>query len=217
MKAKLFLAGMMVALVAVVLALQQQTTPPDPKPEKPPEMPAKACLKPGRIATVQTSRGIFKFVLYEVDMPVTCKNFADLVGKGFYNKGLKFHRVEPYVVQTGDPKGDGTGGSGKKIKLEIKTGLGYDVPYMVGMARTDDVNSATSQFFINRIAVAEWTFRYAAFGRVFEGQKVINQLKKGDLLKGITLSTPTPKELEVISHLKQPPGPPPAAPSGHTH
>lgn len=204
MKAKLFLVGMVIALIGVVLSLHRLTNPPPPKeePTPPPKSEARACLDPGRVAIVKTSKGEFKFVLYEKDMPVTCKNFIGLASKDFYS-GLKFHRVEHWVVQTGDPKGDGTGGSGKTIELETKPGLGFADTYMVGMARKgDDPNSATSQFFVNKLSVPEISYQYASFGRVFEGQKIVDKLLEGDMIKEITVSSPSAEDLAKISALE---------------
>ena len=68
---------------------------------------------------IETNKGTIKFKLFENDAPITAKNFIDLANKGFYNN-LKFHRVEPnFVIQGGDPKGDGSGGSEKTIPLEV--------------------------------------------------------------------------------------------------
>ena len=96
------------------------------------DKPAKS--KDNRWVVIETNKGTIKFVLYEAEMPVTAQNFIDLVDKKFYD-GLKFHRVEDWVVQGGDPKGNGTGGSGKTIKLETKPALNFDKPYAVGMAK----------------------------------------------------------------------------------
>src|SRR3990172_11018774 len=76
-----------------------------------------------RIATIVTEKGTIKFELYEKEAPITAKNFIELAQTGFYD-GLTFHRVEPgFVIQGGDPKGDGTGRAGKTIPLEINPAL----------------------------------------------------------------------------------------------
>jgi len=96
-----------------------------------------------RIATIVTEKGIIKFELYEKEAPITTKNFIELAQKGFYD-GLTFHRVEPgFVIQGGDPKGNGTGGSEKTIPLEINATLTHKKG-AVGMARSQDPNSASS-------------------------------------------------------------------------
>src|SRR5256885_7937163 len=101
-----------------------------------------------RTATIETNKGTIKFRLYEQDVPITAGNFMELAKKGFYD-GLTFHRVEPgFVIQGGDPLGNGTGGSGKSIKLEINPNLHHDSAGVVAMARSSDPDSATSQFYI---------------------------------------------------------------------
>ena len=130
-------------------------------------------------------------------MPITCKNFVDLASKGFYT-GLKFHRVEDWVVQGGDPKGDGTGGSENTIKLETIDGLGFAAPYMVGMAHAQDPDSGSSQFFVAKAPADTLTGQYAAFGRVYQGTEVIDKLEKGDVMKSVTVAVPTAEELSRI-------------------
>ncbi|NLN75259.1 MAG: peptidylprolyl isomerase, partial [Armatimonadetes bacterium] len=92
----------------------------------------------GRTVVVETNKGVIKFALYEKDAPITTKNFVGLVEKKFYD-GLKFHRVVPgFVIQGGDPKGDGTGGSDAKIKLEVSPKLKHDAAGVVAMARSQN-------------------------------------------------------------------------------
>jgi len=111
---------------------------------------------------------------FPADAPKTVENFVTLAKKGFYD-GLKFHRVVPgFVVQGGDPKGDGTGGPGYQIKAEFN-----DTPHQRGvlsMARSQNPDSAGSQFFI---CVAESSFldrQYSAFGRVVRGMEVADKI-----------------------------------------
>lgn len=104
---------------------------------------------------IQTEKGIIKIKLFTKEAPITTSNFTDLVNKGFYN-GTVFHRVvEGFVIQGGDPLGDGTGnyinpenGEPRFIKLETNPSLKFDKPGRVGMARTSNPNSASCQFFI---------------------------------------------------------------------
>lgn len=134
---------------------------------------------PNRKAVLETVKGIIKFELHEKEAPITTKNFIDLAQKGFYN-GLTFHRVEPgFVIQGGDPKGDGTGGSGKKIPLEIAPTLTHKKG-AVGMARSKDPNSASSQFYICIEDAKFLDKNYAVFGQVIEGQDVVGKIRKGD-------------------------------------
>ncbi len=134
---------------------------------------------PNRTAVLETSKGTIKFELYEKEAPITTKNFIELTNKGFYN-GLTFHRVEPgFVIQGGDPKGNGTGGSGKMIPLEIAPTLTHRKG-AVGMARAQDPNSASSQFYICIEDAKFLDGNYAVFGMVTEGQDVVGKIRKGD-------------------------------------
>ena len=141
---------------------------------------------PNRTAILETVKGTIKFELKETEAPITTKNFIDLTQKSFYN-GLIFHRVEPgFVIQGGDPKGNGTGGSGKNIPLEIAPTLSHKKG-AVGMARSQDPNSASSQFYI---CIEDATFldkNYAVFGQVTEGQSVVSNIRKGDKILKVTI------------------------------
>ena len=119
--------------------------------------------------------------------PATCKNFADLVRTGFYD-GLTIHRIavmstskNNYIIQGGDPNGDGTGGSNHKIHGEFKNN-GYTANTLshtrgvVSMARSSDYDSASSQFFICVNDCSELDGNYAAFGRVIEGLEVLDKI-----------------------------------------
>jgi peptidyl-prolyl cis-trans isomerase B (cyclophilin B) len=141
---------------------------------------------PNRTAILETSKGTIKFELYETETPLTTKNFIDLTNKGFYN-GLIFHRVEPgFVIQGGDPKGNGTGGSGKNIPLEIAATLTHKKG-AVGMARSQEPNSASSQFYICLEDSKFLDKNYAVFGQVTEGQDVAQKIKKGDKIIKATI------------------------------
>ncbi|MBI3460030.1 peptidylprolyl isomerase [Candidatus Acetothermia bacterium] len=128
------------------------------------------------IAVVETTMGTFKFELYTDKAPKTAQNFIDLANKGFYN-GLKFHRVAPgFVIQTGDPNGDGSGGPGYTIKLEIAPDLKHDSPGVVAMARSSDPDSAGSQFYITLGVASFLDGKYAIFGRVTDGLNVVKAI-----------------------------------------
>ena len=140
-----------------------------------------------RYATIETDKGAVKAELYVKQAPITAKNFIDLANSGFYN-GLAFHRVEPgFVVQGGDPKGDGTGGSGKTIPLEINQELKH-VKGAFAMARTQDPNSATSQFYITLAETPFLDGQYAVFGKVIQGIDVVGKIKVGDRMNKVTIS-----------------------------
>ena len=114
--------------------------------------------------------------------PITVENFISLAEDGFYD-GLTFHRIiDGFMIQGGDPEGNGTGGSDKTIKGEFAEN-GVDNPIsheagVISMARAQDPDSASSQFFIT---VADASFldgQYAAFGHVTEGMEVAEQIAK---------------------------------------
>lgn len=116
--------------------------------------------------------------LYPEYAPITCENFQNLVEEGFYD-GLTFHRVvDDFMAQGGDPNGDGTGGSDTSITGEFaENGIENNLSHtrgVVSMARSNDYDSATSQFFI---CYTDCTFldgAYAAFGEVTEGMEVVD-------------------------------------------
>ena len=126
--------------------------------------------------------GTIKLELDEGSAPITVENFIKLAKAGFYD-GLTFHRImDGFMIQGGDPDGNGTGGSKDKIKGEFsKNGVDNPISHVKGvisMARSNAPDSASSQFFIT---VADSTFldgSYAAFGRVTEGMEVAEKIAK---------------------------------------
>lgn len=120
----------------------------------------------------------FILTLYPDIAPVTCENFKQLVDDGFYN-GLTFHRVvDGFIAQGGDPNGDGTGASSEAITGEFySNGVSNNLSHVSGtvsMARADDFNSATCQFFICLDDLTYLDGKYAAFGNVTEGMEVVD-------------------------------------------
>ena len=139
-------------------------------------------------AVIETEKGTIKFVLYTEEAPITTSNFIELANRNFYD-GLKFHRVEPgFVIQGGCPYGTGTGGSDKKIKLEVSPTLKHGEAGAVAMARSNDPNSASSQFYITLGPAAFLDGNYAVFGRVVEGLDVIELIRKGDVMSKVTIA-----------------------------
>ena len=118
--------------------------------------------------------------LYPEIAPITVENFLDLVNKGFYN-GLTFHRIIPgFMIQGGDPSGNGTGGPGYSIKGEFKSnGVNNTIKHergVISMARAFDPNSAGSQFFIMHKDAPHLDGEYAAFGKVIEGLETVDEI-----------------------------------------
>lgn len=140
-----------------------------------------------RNAVIETNKGTITIVLYENEAPITAGNFIDLVEKGFYD-GLTFHRYEPgFVIQGGDPKGNGTGGyvdpqtgRERRIKLEVSPTLKHEAAGVVAMARSQHPDSASCQFYITLGPAAFLDMKYAVFGRVIDGMDVVNRLRAGD-------------------------------------
>lgn len=122
--------------------------------------------------------------LYGEDAPKTVENFLKLVDKGYYN-GLKFHRVVPgFVAQGGDPKGDGTGGPGWTIKLEVTPKLKHETGSLA-MARKPDPDSAGSQFYICLAPQPSLDGKYAVFGKVSKGMDLVQGIRVGDGMKTV--------------------------------
>jgi cyclophilin family peptidyl-prolyl cis-trans isomerase len=149
------------------------------------------------VAIVETSMGTFKIELFADKAPHTVQNFIELVNRGFY-KNMIFHRVVAgFVIQTGDPTGTGRGGSERSIKLEIHPDLKHDRAGIVGMARSQDPDSATSQFYITLGPAPHLDGKYAIFGKVIEGLEVVMAI--GQVEVGPGDRPVVPVELKSIS------------------
>ncbi|MEA4882236.1 MAG: peptidylprolyl isomerase [Clostridia bacterium] len=143
-------------------------------------------LGPSETVRIETARGEIVIEVFPQAMPKTVANFKKLVQSGFYN-GLTWHRVEDWVVQTGDPTATGAGGSGVNVAFET-TPLLPNTRGAVGMARrANDMNSATSQFYILKADAQGLNGQYAVFGRVVRGMNVVAALAKGDKIVRATL------------------------------
>ena len=132
------------------------------------------------IVTFETTAGVIKAELYPEIAPNTVKNFISLVNKGFYD-GLIFHRViKGFMIQGGDPDGNGTGGPGYSIKGEFaQNGFENNLKHTAGvlsMARSGMPDSAGSQFFIMHKDAPHLDGSYAAFGMVTEGMETVNAI-----------------------------------------
>jgi peptidyl-prolyl cis-trans isomerase B (cyclophilin B) len=126
--------------------------------------------------------GTVKMELYADIAPITVANFAKLVNEGFYN-GLTFHRImSGFMIQGGDPLGNGTGGSDEEIKGEFAlNGVENSISHTRGtisMARASAYNSASSQFFIMHQDYTGLDGAYAAFGKVTDGMEVVDKICK---------------------------------------
>ena len=132
-------------------------------------------------ATIEVeNRGIITLELNATNAPITVSNFADLASRGFYD-GLTFHRViKGFMIQGGDPKGDGTGGSERTIKGEFgSNGVTNAIQHkrgVISMARSAQNDSASSQFFIMQEDQSSLDGNYAAFGKVRDGMDVVDSI-----------------------------------------
>ena len=133
------------------------------------------------IVTIEMENSdVMKLELYPDTAPNTVNNFISLVKKGFYN-GLTFHRIiEGFMIQGGDPSGNGTGGPDYCIPGEFSSN-GFDNPLkhsagVISMARAQDPDSAGSQFFIMHKTSPHLDGAYAAFGKVIEGLETVNKI-----------------------------------------
>lgn len=148
----------------------------------------------GIFAIMETTRGNIVLDLYYKQTPLTVTNFIGLAegtldaakGKHFYD-GLKFHRViSDFMIQGGDPRGNGTGGPGYQFVDEFVEELKHDGPGVLSMANAGPGTNG-SQFFITHVATPWLDGKHTVFGRVVEGQNVVNSIKQNDVIKKVTI------------------------------
>lgn len=138
----------------------------------------------GAKATIKTVHGNIVFSFYPKHAPSTTTRIIQLIQKGFYD-GLTFHRVVPgFVIQGGDPLGNGTGGSGQNLKAEFNS-LQH-VKGTVAMARSSDPDSADSQFYIALNTLKNLDGKYTIFGKVVEGIEIIEKVQRGDKMLSVS-------------------------------
>lgn len=139
------------------------------------------------------------------EAPITVTNFVNLVEEGFYD-GLTFHRIiDGFMIQGGDPNGDGSGGSGRTIKGEFSSnGVDNSIDHVRGvisMARSSLPNSASSQFFIVQEDSPHLNGEYAAFGHVTSGMEIVDAICE-DVQVEDTNGTVLPENQPVITSIK---------------
>ena len=151
--------------------------------------------------TIETEKGNIIIELYPEAAPATVANFARLIESEFYD-GVTFHRYVPgFVIQGGDPQGTGTGGPGWAIPGEfqdpdLRDKMPPHAEGVIAMARTQDPDSAGSQFYICLTSdprnVGHLNGNYTTFGKVIEGMDVVESLREGDVMKKVTIENYTP-------------------------
>ncbi len=140
-----------------------------------------------KVATIETNKGTIRLRLEDEKTPKTVANFEKLAQQGFYN-GLKFHRVIPdFMIQTGCPQGTGTGGPGYKFADEFHKELKHNGPGVLSMANAGP-NTNGSQFFITHLATPWLDGKHSVFGRVLEGQDVVDSIQQGDKMLKVSVS-----------------------------
>jgi peptidyl-prolyl cis-trans isomerase B (cyclophilin B) len=140
-----------------------------------------------KVATIQTNKGEIRIELHADKAPKTVANFEKLASQGFYD-GLKFHRViADFMIQTGCPKGDGTGGPGYKFADEFHPALKHTGPGILSMANSGP-NTNGSQFFITHVATPWLDGKHTVFGQVTDGQDVVDAVRQGDVMKEVTVA-----------------------------
>lgn len=181
------------ALMGLLAAFAGAQTRPAPAAAAKPAAPqaAKPTRAPGLYGTIQTSMGPIVVRLSEKEAPITVKNFIDLqkgrkswkdpktgqmVRRPLYS-GTAFHRVIPgFMIQGGDPKGDGTGDVGFTIKDEFVPTLNFHQPGVLAMANIGEPNTGSCQFFITVVATPHLNGHHTIFGQVVEGQDVVDKI-----------------------------------------
>lgn len=137
---------------------------------------------------IDTTKGRIVMRVFRSLVPYTSDAFLSMVAEGFYD-GLQFHRVESWVVQGGDPNGNGSGlymdrrtGQPRYLRLEINNKLGHGLAGMVAMARSSNPHSASCQFYILKQPMPQLNGQYAVFGKVVDGMNVVNAIRPGDAI-----------------------------------
>ncbi len=153
---------------------------------------------------MKTDKGEIKATMFATKAPITVASFLNLAHRDFYD-GLTFHRViEDFVIQGGDPDGNGKGGPGYLLPNEIAPGLKHDKVGVFSMARKSKPDTAGSQFFITLGVAEHLDGGYSIFGQVTDGLEVVESIEVGDKILAIEVLDSTEGLFKVQEqHLKQ--------------
>lgn len=173
------IVSMLVVLLMQLLVVAGCSSNPSnpPTPATPDNTVKQTIPSKNSVAKFETSKGDFTIELFEDKAPITTKNFIDLVNKKFYD-GLIFHRIiDGFMIQGGDPSGNGTGGPGYKIPDEFHPDLKHDAAGIISMANSGP-NTGGSQFFITLAPAPHLDNKHAVFGKVITGLDVVQAIGK---------------------------------------
>lgn len=138
-------------------------------------------------AVITTNRGEIHIDLHEDKTPVTVASFVNLAQRGYYD-GLNFHRVIPdFMIQGGCPHGTGTGGPGYVFEDECTPKLQHDGPGVLSMANAGPGTNG-SQFFITHVGTPWLDGKHTIFGRVTQGQDVVDTVEQGDIIESVKIN-----------------------------
>jgi peptidyl-prolyl cis-trans isomerase B (cyclophilin B) len=139
------------------------------------------------MATIDTNKGTIELALYPEYAPKTVNNFVFLAGEGFYD-GLTFHRViSNFMIQGGDPTGNGTGGPGYRFEDETRANPLIHEKGVISMANAGP-NTNGSQFFITHSPQPHLNGKHTVFGKVTKGMDVVNAIRQGDVMTKVTIT-----------------------------
>ena len=145
---------------------------------------------------IQTERGNITIEMFEDEAPNTVANMISLIQKGYYN-GLNFHRVIPdFMIQGGCPHGTGTGGPGYDFDDECAPDRRHDSAGVLSMANAGPGTNG-SQFFITHGPTPHLDGKHTVFGKVTEGQEVVDEIKQGDVMQTVVVLQKRDRVYEV--------------------
>lgn len=141
-------------------------------------------------AIIKTNKGDIRLDLFADKTPVTCANFINLAKRGYYD-GVTFHRViANFMIQGGDPTASGSGGPGYRFEDEFHPELRHDSPGILSMANAGPRTNG-SQFFITHGPTPHLDNKHSVFGKVVEGQNVVDSIRQGDAMATVVIEGDT--------------------------